>query len=523
MPKRAPSGGTRSVGGPRELPRGGSTASQLRYLSRFFRAVGLLDDAFRHRPDDARLYLYRGSALYESGRNEEAIADLERSLQLSPGSSVGAHWLIVKAAQELGDEQKAQRHWELASQRDPDSNDSLVVQALAMPYDERSIKLLTQAIERDPFDPLLYYYRGRAGYNLLVRSTSKRFYDAAIDDLDRALSGRPKDRRMVETLCRCLVQFHFLTDGGNQPLQRAKQLLDTWLAAEPENVSALSTLGDWYLVNGRPAEVIEICRRGNELAPRQPDFLLLMGWAARKMEHHADAIEYLSQALNLQQEQARAEETGWHVAAHAGRATSQFALGHRDLALQDLAEASRYNPPHKWSFHDWSNLISAYRALGRYEEGLAWCEKYVQLAPECSRAYFWRGALHKDLGEREAAADDLVEALRLNPASQSAYMALLSLYLEADAYTAALEYCDSWVKAAPDSSAPYRWRGLFYTKLRRHADARARIRPSPAAKRPRRSSLLPARWHVCRAAAIRQGPGRFRQSRETGSGRRRCA
>ena len=162
----------------------------------FSRAVGLLDDALKHRPETTRLHLYRGSALYESGRNEEAIADLERSLQLSPGGSVGAHWLIVKAAQELGDEQKARRHWELASQRDPDSNDSLVVQALAMPYDERSIKLLTQAIERDAFDPLLYYYRGRAGYNLLVRSTSKRFYDAAIDDLDKALSGRPKDQRV---------------------------------------------------------------------------------------------------------------------------------------------------------------------------------------------------------------------------------------------------------------------------------------------------------------------------------------
>ena len=78
----------------------------------------------------------------------------------------------------------------METERDPDSNESLVVQALAMPYDKRGIELLSKAIERAPFDPLLYYYRGRDNYNLLVRNTSNRLYDTAIDDLDKKDPGR---------------------------------------------------------------------------------------------------------------------------------------------------------------------------------------------------------------------------------------------------------------------------------------------------------------------------------------------
>ena len=69
---------------------------------------------------------------------------------------------------------------------------------------------------------------------------------------------------------------------------------------------------------------------GNELAPEAADFLLLMGWAARELGRHEDAVEYLSQALDLHTGAGPCgKKTVVAWAAHAGRATSHFALATR--------------------------------------------------------------------------------------------------------------------------------------------------------------------------------------------------
>ncbi len=79
---------------------------------------------------------------------------------------------------------KAQYHQDAASRDDNDSPEAIAVQALAMPYDERGIDLLSEAIDRQPFAPVFYFYRGRIAYDLAIRQGNRRFYRMAIDDLE---------------------------------------------------------------------------------------------------------------------------------------------------------------------------------------------------------------------------------------------------------------------------------------------------------------------------------------------------
>ena len=170
-------------------------------------------------------------------------------------------------------------HRELGKQQGPDTVESLVAEAAATPHSERGIELLTQAIAMSPFDPILYYHRGRIAYNLTVRKTARRHYDMAVADLEKALLGRPRDTRISEALCLTLVQFTELFDvSWKKNSEREKQLLDEWLATEPDNVSALAILADWQSRYSTLEAVLATCDKGHKLDRARPEFLLFAGW-----------------------------------------------------------------------------------------------------------------------------------------------------------------------------------------------------------------------------------------------------
>ncbi|MFV2070990.1 MAG: tetratricopeptide repeat protein, partial [Pirellulales bacterium] len=237
----------------------------------FPRAIQLLSEAIEQRPGQTKLYLYRGSACCELGRFSEAMVDLEKALELQPRNNPAGHWLAAVAAGELGDVEKSRRHQESASRDDADSPEAVVVQALAMPYDQRGVDLLTEAIGQQPFEPAFHFYRSRIAYNLAVRKGNRRFYRLAVEDLERSLLGRPTDRRIVEMLCRCLVVLDRMAESHEQALSRAKELLDQWSETEPDDIRALAMRAVWLARGEETEAAMEVARQGmvsGSYAPR---------------------------------------------------------------------------------------------------------------------------------------------------------------------------------------------------------------------------------------------------------------
>ncbi len=437
----------------------------------FHQAVQLLDQAIDARPDDARLYLYRGSALHELGRYREAVADLERSLELDPEQQGAANWLIATAAQELGDTDKAQQHLQLAEQQNPDTVDSLVVQSLAVPYETRSIDLLTRAIAMEPFDPLLYFYRGRAAYNTALRSPSSSLYRLAVDDLEKALLGRPDDERIFEMLCGCLVELSFLNGSTKEPLQRAKELIDRWQAIYPASVRALTALSYRELTAGHAELSIQASSKALEIDHDNPELLFLLGWGHKRLGRYEEAIDHLRRGLAQSASDGGRMQPTAFVSVYAGLAECYFALGEVVDARESLDDACHFASPRSWTYYDWCHLFSAFKTLGELQEGLSWADKYVDLVPAAGTSYLWRGRFHLALKHQAEAYEDFNRAIDLLPVDDSSYIELLSLHLDDKRYREGLELASRWVDAVRDSSDPLRWRGLFHFKAGSYNEA----------------------------------------------------
>jgi tetratricopeptide (TPR) repeat protein len=428
------------------------------------RADELFTAALQQHNDEARLYLYRGSVRYELGDYDGAMADLERAVTLQPDHNVSAHCLLALCAQHVGDTDKAREHEQAAREYEPNRPEYLVVQALAIPYEERGITLLDEVIRQRPFDPLLYFYRGRAAYNLAVRQGSKHMVDLAIDDLEKAVLGRADDERMVELLCRCLVQFHTLVAADSHPLERAKRHLDRWLARDPSDATAISILADWSTKSGNPRQGLEFCHRGLELDPRMPYLLYQVGWIHQMLGDHTQAVKSLTEALDSQPKQHEPVNRA-AVMGLACRAISHRLLGNSELARQDLLRACASVPSEKWTINDWTAVISAHAQLGQLQEALSWANRFVTAAPECTEARAWRGIIQDKIGAVPAARADFLTAVHLNPRNRNAQLGLLSMCLDNREFAAGVEFADAWVRADPDLADPYRWRGLLRSQL----------------------------------------------------------
>jgi tetratricopeptide (TPR) repeat protein/serine/threonine protein kinase len=437
----------------------------------FRQAVELLDQAIQERPEDARLYLYRGSALHELGQYRRAVADLERSLELDPDQRGAANWLIATAAQELGETDKSLHHLHQAQQQDPGTVDALVVQALAVPYEVRSIDLLTRAIAMKPFDPLLYFYRGRAAYNTALRRPTRPLYDLAVEDLEKASLGRPDDERIFEMLCGCLVELSFLDVSTWESLQRGRELIDRWQANHPTSVRALAALAYWELTSGHTEIAIDASSKALEIEPDNPEFLYLIGWAHKRLGEYQQAIDHFKRGLDRSASRGDGEKSPGMVSVHAGLAECYVALGQVPAARQSLAKACEFASPRAWTYYDWYHVFAAFKALGAFQEGLSWADQYVELAPDSGNSYLWRGRFHLAMEQRSEASEDFYTSIDLLPGNDSAYIELLMLHLEAKRYRDGLDLADRWVDAVRDSSDPLRWRGLFHHKAGNHAEA----------------------------------------------------
>ena len=419
----------------------------------YAKAVELLSEAMTHRPHDARLLLYRGSALGELGRYDRAIGDLEQSLQCEGGDMPTTHLLLASAAQQVGDGERAQVHRELGNQRGPGTVESLVAEALATPYSERGVELLTQAIAMSPFDPALYYHRGRIAYNLTVRKSTKRNYEMAIADLEKVLLDRPRDARIIEILCLTLVQFGQVFDAsGEKQYARAKQLLDEWLATDPDNTSALAILADWQTRNSTLQAVLATCEKGRKLDRARPEFLLFAGWGYTLHGQPRQAIECFTKAIEVQPDPDKHIYPMGRVDLRASRAQAYARLGEQDVARKELQLATSSGVKEDWTFYDWDELINCYRMLGDAQAALRWSDERALVAPDCPRVYEVRSQVYLSLGRLDEARADFDKLIAMEPKRPSAWTQRARVYVDLGQWEKALADFGKALELRPDSA-----------------------------------------------------------------------
>lgn len=191
---------------------------------------------------------------------------------------------------------------------------------------------------------------------------------------------------------------------GRNELARAEALYRTVLAAQPNQVDALSNLGGLYQQVGHPRQAAELMARALQLRPEAPDILSNLGVVLLALGRPAEALVRCEAAL------ARLPD---HPAIHYNRGNALRALGRleealaaydRAVALQaDYAEAQ-------------DNRGVVLEQLGRYPEALAAHDRALALRPAFAEAWHNRGVALMGLGRHGEALDSLDRALALRPA-----------------------------------------------------------------------------------------------------------
>jgi tetratricopeptide (TPR) repeat protein len=293
----------------------------------------------------------RGRALYLLDRDEEALADLDRAIKLTPGDKYALTYR-GEARTWAGRHGEALADFDQAIGLDPGYSRTLAGRGetyrLMGCYDE-ALADLTRAIELNP-DVWALTTRGDT-YRLMG------CYDEALADLARAIELNP----------------------------------DVW---------ALTTRGDTYRLMGRYDEALADLTRAIELNPEYAWALTSRGETYRLVGCYDEALADLARAIELNPD----------VWALTTRGETYRLMGRYDEALADLTRAIELNPEYAWAL---TRHGDTYRLMGRYDEALADLTRAIELSPDYDWGHYQRALALHCLGDTGRAADELRSAVAL--------------------------------------------------------------------------------------------------------------
>lgn len=273
-------------------------------------ALADLAEAIILDPGDAHVYISRAHAYQAMDRDEEALADFNRGLQLKPNkthlSCRGRSYLA------LGKHQEALADFNETLEAQPDRADAFAFRGktyLSMDRPDEALKDLDRAIEWDSNEAFFYYLRG------VTRRCLGRI-DDALFDLDRAVELAPRSQRFL------LERAHVSDEAGNQE-------------------GALADFDQVLSLNPTDPHIT-----------KRTEIMLGLG-------RNISALDYVDNAVELKAD---------NIWALVARAKVQRALGRFQEAESDLCRAVGLNPAIMSSIAmDWGLLLSY---LGRYSEAI---------------------------------------------------------------------------------------------------------------------------------------------------------
>jgi tetratricopeptide (TPR) repeat protein len=280
----------------------------LNQLNRHDDALLVCNEAITLRPDFAEAHYNRGNALYGLGRSEEALASYDRAIAIRPDFAEA---------------------W---------SNRGNVLQHLKR-LDE-ALASCDRAIARKPNYPAAHYNRGNALYDL-------RRYDEALASYNSAIE-----------LKRDYAQAFYNRGKALADLKRTDEALasyDRAIALNPDYAQA------W-------------CNRGNLLSDSR---------------HFEEALASYDKTIALKPDYAEAWSNRGTALQYLNRLGEAMADHDRAIALKpDYAEA-------------WCNRGSVLNCLRRPEEALASFNRAITFKPDFGQAYFNRAMTELGLGDME--------------------------------------------------------------------------------------------------------------------------
>ena len=188
-------------------------------------------------PDNYRVQLALGRALFGAGEWDGARAALERAAELVPLATgfESPHGLLARIAQEQGDRERAMRHLQSLLAHDETSLEAVRLLA-ALAEETADEARLRQAYERlleiDPFDPIPHQALGR-----LALAAGR--HEVAIREFDVALALGPVDRVVAHSDYAESLLAAGDVDGARRQALSALEIAPTYERAQELLLEAL--------------------------------------------------------------------------------------------------------------------------------------------------------------------------------------------------------------------------------------------------------------------------------------------
>lgn len=303
-------------------------------------AIAEFKKATEEDPKLAPAFLDLGQAYLEKRDYASAVPPLKRALELNP-SIEGAHQLLGYALLAQGYADEAIPHFEKA--HDSATLGIALVEA-GRPAD--AIPHLQAALAKDPNDPDLLYYLGRASGLL-----SKQAFDALearFPDSARAHQMMAenyavlRDEPNAEKEYQAAIQAKPDTLDLHMELGQLYARAQEWDKAEaefraetelqPGKAEAFYRLGDALLEEGKVEDARAALERSNRLRPDMPETLYSLGKAASLSNDPATAEKLWLRVLTMEKDSALAAQ------AHFGLATLYRRQGKQADADREMEE-----------------------------------------------------------------------------------------------------------------------------------------------------------------------------------------
>jgi tetratricopeptide (TPR) repeat protein len=356
----------------------------------------------------------RGESFRGVGRNEDALADFNRVINLDPSLA----WAIGSRGQTY----------------------------LAMGRYDDALADFNKAIELDPNLTWALTSRGQAYRDM-------NLYDEALADFNKVLETRPESAWPLANrgdVLRYLGRHEDALTDFNRAIQLDSDL--TW---------AIDQRGHTYRAIGRFEEALSDFSRVMELHSDSGGHIANRGETLWRLGRYEDALADFNLAVTLEPEES------WII---DWRGDVYHDMGLYGEALSDYSRAVELAPEGVQPLIDRGD---AYRHLDRYDEALTDFSRAIALAPEYPATFSERGETYRLMDLYEEALADLNRAIELDPNYAWALGTRGQIYAGMDLYEDAISDFNRTIELNPHLIWALESRAHAYAAMQRYDEALA--------------------------------------------------
>jgi tetratricopeptide (TPR) repeat protein len=311
--------------------------------------------------------------------------------------------------------------------------------------------------------------------------------DAAVAKLDELSSSQPKTSELK------LLKAAALASAGK--LDEARSETNSVLAAEPNNVKAITMAANLAHFAGDEKTRKSLLDRGIVAGPTDPDVLTAWGqylldqkdWKTaegyfRRAQvldaRNFDAALGLGQSLYRQARYPEAETALDNAVAldpaspfgYQDRSKVRYQLGKYDGAIKDMDDAIAKAPDSSWLYLERGRMrLNA----GQKPEAIDDFTKSIQYEPDYFLPYVYRAGIYEETGNDEGARDDYTKILAIEPDYWYAHESLGAVNFRLAKWNDSAAHFKEAYNKAPDQYEYAILSGLALLRAGKNAEAKA--------------------------------------------------